>query len=66
MSIILYSNNCPKCKVLKSKLNDKSISYKEENDMDEILKTGFRALPLLKVNGEILQFKEANDWINQR
>lgn len=66
MSIILYSNNCPKCKVLKSKLNDKSISYKEENDMDEILKTGFKALPLLKVDGEILQFKEANDWINQR
>ena len=66
MSIILYSNNCPKCKVLKSKLNDKSISYKEENDMDEILKTGFKALPLLKVDCEILQFKEANDWSNQR
>ena len=33
MDIILYSTGCPKCKILKKKLEDKNIDYVESDDI---------------------------------
>ena len=32
--IILYSNNCPRCKILKKKLDDNKINYEIIDNVD--------------------------------
>lgn len=64
MDIILYSTGCPKCNILKRKLADKNIEYVEKNDVDEMLSLGIEQVPVLSLNGELLTFVEANEWIN--
>jgi len=68
MSIILYSvgESCPRCRVLKEKLENKDIEFTEVNDVDEMLKLNIMSAPMLKVNDDLLDFKRANDWINEQ
>jgi len=63
--IILYSTGCPKCEVLKKKLTDKQISYKENSDTDTMIELGIDQVPVLSVNGVLLTFSEAIKWINK-
>lgn len=63
MNVILYSTHCPKCKVLKTKLNQKNINYEEVNDVDVMVQKGFSTVPKLEVNGVVYDFKEAVEWI---
>lgn len=64
--IILYSNGCPRCRVLEQKLDLKNIEYEKHSDIDEMMDMGIMSTPVLSVDGNILQFKEANDWINEQ
>ena len=64
MDIKLYSTHCPKCIVLENKLQQKNISFEEINDVEIMAKKGFMQAPMLEVNGEVMDFKQANDWIN--
>ena len=64
MGIILYSTGCPKCNVLKKKMDMKGIEYTESGDIDFLLERGIKQAPVLDVNGELLDFIEANKWIN--
>lgn len=64
--VILYSTHCPRCNVLKEKLEDKDIEFTEVNDVDEMLKLNIMSAPMLKVNDDLLDFKRANDWINKQ
>lgn len=64
--IVLYSTDCPKCKVLKKKLEEKGIAYQGNNSVEEMLSLGINQVPVLKVNGELLDFSAANTWINNR
>ena len=66
MEIKFYSTHCPKCLILEKKLKQKNISYTEINDVNEIRKTGYLAVPLLEVDGKIMEFSEANNWINEQ
>ena len=66
MKVILYSTGCPKCRVLKTKLDKKNINYTENNNVEEMLELGFDLLPVLKVDDDIMNFTEANDWINKK
>lgn len=66
MEITLYSTGCPKCKVLKKKLEEKGIKYTESNSVDEMLSLGISQVPVLSVNNELLDFSTANDWVNQQ
>lgn len=62
--IILYKTpTCPKCKVLKKKLEDKGIEFAENEDIDEMLSMGIMNAPTLSVNGELLDFMSALDWV---
>lgn len=65
-AIILYSTGCPRCNVLKQKLNKKGIAYEENDNVDEMIALGFKAAPVLVVNGKVMEFTEANYWINQQ
>lgn len=64
MKVILYSTDCPKCKVLKAKLDSKSIEYETITNVDEIIKLGMTSVPFLMVDGEVKDFKESIDFVN--
>lgn len=64
--IILYSNGCPKCKVLKSKLESKKIEFTETDDFSKLQGQRIQSLPIMEIDGEILTFVEANNWINNQ
>lgn len=65
MDITLYSTGCAKCKVLEAKLNAKKIEYKTITDMDIMESKGFMSVPMLEINGEVMSFKKAVDWVNE-
>ena len=65
MNVVLYTTGCPKCVVLKSKLDNKSIRYDVKEGEEEIKKKGFLTAPLLEVDGKIFEFMDAINWINQ-
>lgn len=66
MGIVLYSNNCPRCKILKQKLKENNIEYEEENSVDKMMELGITQVPVLSVNGELLTFGQANEWVNKQ
>lgn len=63
MSVILYSMHCPKCMILKKKLLDKDIKFKEINSVSEMTKRGFMSVPILEVDGNIMDYQQASEWM---
>lgn len=66
MNIILYSTGCPKCKILKQKLDSKAIPYTENNSVEEMLRLDILQVPVLSVDGKLLPFGKANEWLNNQ
>ena len=64
MDIVFYSTDCPKCKVLKAKLDSKGIDYTIFNDVDRMVEMGITTVPDLMVDGKLMNFKESIDWLN--
>ena len=64
--IILYGNHCPKCNVLEKKLLQSNIKFEYCDDMIFIQKRGFDFMPVLEVNGQVMNFAEAVKWVNER
>lgn len=62
--LILYSNDCPKCKILKTKLDEKNIQYEVFSDVKEMVKKGMMSMPMLEDNGKIMTFFEAIKYID--
>ena len=62
--VILYSTNCPKCQVLKKKLDSKSVQYTVETSVDAMLSLGITQVPVRSVDGRLLSFAQANEWVN--
>lgn len=61
---ILYSNGCPRCEVLKKKLDSKNVHYVEDNSVDTMLALGITQTPALSVDGKLMGFSEAVAWVN--
>lgn len=61
--IKLYTTHCPKCKVIEKKLAQKNIQYIEVTDVDEMQRLGFKSVPILEVDGKIMNMTDANRWI---
>ncbi len=59
MNAILYTTGCPRCKVLREKLDGKGIPYTVNDSVDEMLSLGITEVPVLSVDGELLPFAEA-------
>lgn len=64
--VVLYSTGCPKCDVLKSKLNAKQVPYEEITSVSDMLELGITQVPVLGIDGQLLEFAEANKWLNQQ
>lgn len=64
--ITLYSNHCVRCDVLKAKLDSKSIEYTLVDKTEDLIEKGLadEFFPLLEVDGKLLKFGEANNYIN--
>lgn len=63
----LYSNGCPQCEVLKNELDGKQLVYEIISDMEEIIKVasenGVRSMPILEVDGEIMDYGKALEYV---
>ena len=65
--IVVYSTNCPRCKILETKLNQKGITYEVCTDVDEMIALGLSSAPGLKIeDGPIMGFSEAVKWVNEQ
>lgn len=62
--LVLYTTECPKCNVLKTKLDEKKMAYYENNVIEEMTELGIMSIPMLSVDGKLLDFIQANQWIN--
>ena len=65
-TVILYEHGCPRCKVLKSKLDQKGIKYENISDIEVMKAKGFTEAPKLEIDGVVLDFKEAVNWIGEQ
>lgn len=64
--IVLYSTGCPKCVILEKKLGMKNVPFTVCNNVDVMQERGFMTLPMLEVDGKVLDFGEAVRWIAQK
>ncbi len=68
--ITIYSTEppCPKCKVIEKKLNQVGIEYDIINDAEQIKRKGYgnRFMPLVEVDGKLMEFAEAVKWANEK
>ena len=65
--IKLYSNDCPKCRVLKTKLDSKNIIYEKISDIDLKKEKGIESVPILELeDGTMMDFSSAVKWVNQQ
>lgn len=61
--LTLYTNNCPKCKILKKKLDDAGLDYTISENMDEVAEMGFKTVPVLVKK---MNFSEAVQWLAKK
>lgn len=62
--IVLYSNDCPRCKILKAKLDQKGVEYQIVNDVALMISMGMSMMPVLEVEGVRYEYGEAVKWVN--
>lgn len=71
-NIILYSTNCPKCKVICKKLAQKNIEFTEidckadATYISMLSGKGFSSMPVLQVGEQYFNFSQANKWIGEQ
>ena len=65
-SVILYEHGCPRCKVLKTKLDQKNVEYENISDIEVMKSKGFHEAPKLEVDGVVMGFKEALEWVKEQ
>lgn len=66
MRLVLYSTGCPKCTVLKKKLESKNIEFEENNSVDEMMTLGISTVPILKLDSTMMDFATAVKWVNEQ
>lgn len=64
--IVFYSTHCPKCRVLKQKLDEKHIAYDVVTDTDYMLSNGILTVPVLEIDGNRMDFNTAVKWVNEQ
>lgn len=65
MKVVLYSTHCPRCNVLESKLESKKIEFELVTDVKVMTDKGFMSAPMLEVDGEVMKYPEAINWVNE-
>lgn len=66
MNVVLYSTGCPKCKILEKKMGEKGIVYETVDDVELMEEKGFMTLPMLEVDGAVMDFGEGFKWVSNQ
>lgn len=66
MIVIYTQDGCPKCNILKKKMNNKNIEYTECNDVDILISKGIEFTPMLEVENKMMDYTNAVKWVNER
>lgn len=62
----LYTTHCPKCEVLKEKLDGKHLEYEEITDVSVMGDLGIDQVPVLQIDdGPLMVFSDAVKYVNQ-
>lgn len=61
----LYTTDCPKCRLLKKKLDQKKVKYNEVTDVQEMISKGFKSVPVFEVDGENFSYEEAVAYLDK-
>lgn len=64
--IILYSARFPQYKILKQKLTEKGLPFEENTDKEQSLSLNFTRIPILEVDGKLMDFTASVKWINEQ
>ena len=66
--IVLYTTKtCPKCGIVKAKLESKKIEYTLINDESILEEKGYDFFPVLEVDDVVMKSMiDINDWINKQ
>ena len=64
--MILYTTpTCPKCKVIKMKLDKAGLVYTVVEDMDQMQMLGIKSVPVMQKDGQLLDFNEIIKFIKE-
>lgn len=64
--INFFTTGCPKCKILKKKMDDKGILYNTVTDIEVMTALGIDSVPVLQFDdGTLMDFGKAIKWINE-
>ena len=63
--IIFYTTNCPKCQVLKKKLDNLNINYSICNNVNQMENMGIMTVPMLSIGTDLLDFSRAVKWLKE-
>lgn len=66
MQVTLYTTHCPKCRALEIALKKHNIPFNIVEDEELMISMGFAEAPKLDVDGEIMGFAQAINWVNQK
>ena len=65
MCVTIYTlPTCGKCNVLKAKMNDKGIAFNEVQDTELMSAMKISEVPVLEVDGKMMDFSEARKWVD--
>ena len=63
---VFSSSTCPKCKVLKMKLDKAGIDYQANENIDDAMALGIKTLPYVQLDdGTLLDFGEAVKYLKE-
>ena len=57
--MILYSTGCPRCKILKDRLDREGVEYEVCEDIETMQNLGIQSVPVLSAGGKLYTFAEA-------
>ena len=72
--IIFDTTNCPRCQVLKKKMDSLGIDYELNDDIEEMMLWGIQTVPMLRIEEELfdssslttlLDFSQAVKWLKE-
>ena len=63
MITVYSSSTCPKCKVLKMKLDKAGIEYQVNENIEEMTAMGIKTIPMMQVDDQLLDFGEAVKYV---
>ena len=66
IKVTFYSNNCPRCNILQQKLDEKGVMYEKVSDVEIMKQKGFMSVPMLEVDGNIMNYLEAINWVKEQ